>query len=207
MIKDDADVRVFVAAGCRMPKNVKIIEAAKRLGEFLGKRKYAYLQGCSEYGLMGATYNEFVKYNEKVKLVDLSVVYLDSYREGMIGERLSSRCLNSRLKTFADNTDIIVVLPGANGTLHEFVTFFEMSRQYPHAYEIILVNIDGYYDKLLDFYKVQEDSDLCDSGEFDELVNVVTNIDEAIEIIKNYKKVPVADRFIPAYQKEKLRNK
>lgn len=206
MVKDDVDVRVFVAEGCKLPKNPKTIEAARKIGEYLGKKQYVYLQGCSEYGLMGVTYNEFIKYNKKVKLVDLSVVYFDSYREDMIGERLESQCLNTRLKTFADNTDIIVVLPGANGTLHEFVTFLEISRQYPHAYEIVLVNIDGYYDKLLEFYKVQEEEGLCKPGEFEDLVNVVTSVDETIEIIRNYKRRPAVNRFIPAYMVEKKKN-
>ena len=203
MLKDDPNVRVFVAAGCKTPNDMDIIDAARVLGEFLGKRKYTYLQGCNERGIMGATYNEFIKYNDQVKLVDLSVVYFDSYREGMVGERLSSNCLNTRLKTFADNTDILVVLPGANGTLHEFTTFFELNRQYPNAYEIILVNINGFYDKLLEFYRVQESQDLCHEGEFDSLVNVVSNIDEAIEIIKNYKKRPAVNRFLPKYKREK----
>ncbi len=203
MVKDDVDVRVFVAAGCKLPQNENIIKAARVIGEFLGKRQYAYLQGCNEKGLMGVTYNEFIKYNKKVKLVDLSVVYFDSYREGMVGERMSSKCLNTRLKTFADNTDILVVLPGANGTVHEFTTFFEINRQYPHAYEIILVNIDGFYDKLLEFYREQEKQGLCHEGEFDDLVNVVTSAEEVIEIIKNYKKRPAVDRFIPKYKKEK----
>ena len=203
MVKDDVDVRVFVAAGCKTPKNPKITEAARKMGEFLGKKQYVYLQGCNEKGIMGATYNEFIKYNTKVKLVDLSIVYFDSYREGMIGDRLSSRCLNTRLKNFADNTDVLVVFPGANGTLHEFATFFEINRQYPHAYEIILVNIDGFYDKLIEFYRVQEEEGLCHKGEFDDLVNVVGTVEEAIEIIRNYKRRPAVDRFIPKYKREK----
>ncbi len=203
MLKDDDDVRVFVAEGCRLPKNPKTIEAARKIGEYLGKKQYVYLQGCSEYGLMGVTYNEFIKYNKKVKLVDLSVVYFDSYRDGMVGERLPNQCLNTRLKTFADNTDIIVVLPGANGTVHEFVTFLEINRQYPHAYEIVLVNIDGYYDKLLEFYKVQEEEGLCTPGEFNDLVNVVDNVDDALELIHSYRRRPAVNRFIPAYLREK----
>ena len=38
MVKDDVDVRVFVAAGCKTPKNPQITEAAKIIGEYLGHR-------------------------------------------------------------------------------------------------------------------------------------------------------------------------
>ncbi len=194
-MKDDKDVRVFVAEGCRLPKNKNFIDAAKRIGEYLGKRQYVYLQGCNEFGLMGATYNEFVKYNNKVKLVDLDVVYVDNYRENMVGDRIQCKHLNNRLQTFADNTDVIVILPGANGTLHEFTTFYEINRMYPNAYEIILVNIDHFFDSLLDFYKHQAQEDLCDEEEFEEQVRVVTSVDEAIELIKNYKRRPATERL------------
>ncbi len=187
-IKDDKDVRVFVAEGCRLPKNKNIVEAARKIGEYLGKRQYVYLQGCNEFGLMGVTYNEFIKYNDKVRLVDLDVVYINNYREDMVGDHIPCAHLNNRLQTFAENTDVLVVLPGANGTLHEFTTFYEINRMYPNAYEIILVNIDHFFDKLLDFYKEQAKEDLCDENEFAEQVNVVTSADEAIELIKNYKR-------------------
>ena len=68
-MKDDKDVRVFVAEGCRLPKNKNFVDAAKKIGEYLGKRQYVYLQGCNEFGLMGATYNEFVKYQSRRKVI------------------------------------------------------------------------------------------------------------------------------------------
>lgn len=193
---DDKDVRVFVAEGSRLPKNKNFIKAAKKIGEYLGKRKYVYLQGCNEFGLMGATYKEFIKYNDKVKLVDLDVVYVDNYNEDMIGTHISCQHLNNRLQKFADNTDILVVLPGANGTLHEFTTFYELNRMYPNAYEIVLLNMDHYYDKLLEFYKIQAQEELCDEGEFEQQVNVVTTVEEVIEIIKNYKRRPAKERLV-----------
>lgn len=198
-IRENKDVRVFVAEGSRMAKNPHIVEAAAKIGEYLGKHQYVYLQGCNEQGLMGVTYKEFIKYNKKTKLVDLNVVYFDNYHEGMIGERIPAKCLNTRLKVFADNTDVIVVLPGANGTLHEFATFFEINRMYPGAYEIILVNIDGFYDHLIDFIRVQEDEGLCMPGEFDERVKVVTSAEETVECIRTYRRKPVSERFVSGY--------
>ena len=195
-MNDDIDVRVFVAEGSRLPKNKKFIKAAKQIGEYLGKRKYVYLQGCNEYGLMGATYNEFIKYNDKARLVDLNVVYFDNYHEDMVGDRIKCSNLNNRLQTFADNTDILVVLPGANGTVHEFTTFFEINRMYPNAYEIILLNMDHFYDKLIEFYDVMAEQDLCDGNEFREQVRVVTTVEEVIDLIKNYKRRPAVERLV-----------
>ena len=206
-LKDSKDVRVFVAEGCRMPKNPNITKAAEQIGDYLGRHKYAYLQGCNEEGLMGVTYKAFIKNSNKAKLVDLNVVYVDNYREGMVGEHINSKCLNTRLKVFADNTDIIVVLPGANGTLHEFATFFELNRMYPGAYEIILVNIDGYYDNLIKFIRKAEREGLCVKGEFNERVRVVTSADEACYLIKTYKSRPVKERMVSGYVPSKLNQK
>lgn len=206
-LKDSKDVRVFVAEGCRMPNNPNIVKAAEQIGDYLGRHKYAYLQGCNEDGLMGVTYRAFIKNNNKAKLVDMNVVYVDNYHEDMVGEHIDCKCLNTRLKVFADNTDVIVVLPGANGTLHEFATFFEINRMYPGAYEIILVNIDGYYDDLINFMRKAEDENLCVKGEFDERVRVVTSADEVCYLIKTYKRRPVKERLVSRYVPSKTRQR
>lgn len=203
MPRKKQDLNVFVAEGCRMPKNPNIIEAARKIGEYLGKHQYVYLQGCSEKGLMGVTYKEFAKYNTKAKLVNLDVVYMENV-EDMVGEHISTNCLNSRLKVFADNTDVIVVLPGANGTLQEFTTFLEINRMYRGAYKIIVVNIDGFFDNLFMFYRDMEDMGLAVRGEFEDRIKIVTSADSAIEIIKNYKKKTEYEKFKGKYKPKKL---
>ena len=72
----------------------------------------------------------------------------------------------------------------------EFIGGWNGSGQYDG------VNMDHYYDKLLEFYKIQAQEELCDEGEFEQQVNVVTTVEEVIEIIKNYKRRPAKERLV-----------
>ncbi len=57
--------------------------------------------------------------------------------------------LYDRLKTFHGMCDVVVVLPGGFGTLHEFMDFLVLSQCGLIKKQIFVLNIDGYWDPLL----------------------------------------------------------
>ena len=180
------EINVFVPAGSFTPHDQNMLKEAEKLGEFLGKNGYTYVQGLNKNGLMGATYNGFVKYSDKIKYHMWSL--FGDCKE-LVGIRYMHNNLNDRLEGFFKDTDIVIVLPGGNGTMHEFVTFLEHSRYYRTHYKIILVNYKGFYNGFLHQISKQIKEGLFPEYEFEKVVTVVKNVDEAIS------QIPPLSRF------------
>ena len=185
-------IGVFVAAGSKTPKDKELLEQGRILGEFLGKNDYTFIQGASTQGLMGATYNEFVKYSYNV-ILHLWEIFKDEEKYVVEGKKHKS--LNLRLEGFLQDTDVLIVLPGANGTLHEFCTFFEYARYNKIRSKIILVNYKGFYDDLINQYKKQVEWGFFNLSNFKGVCHIVNNVEEAIKFI------PPADSKIKATKK------
>lgn len=187
-MKKRNNLGVFVAAGAGTPidSHKELLEQARVIGEFLGKNGYTFIQGASKNGVMGATYNEFIKHSSDVILHLWEIFAKDEY----IVKGIIHKSLNLRLEGFLKDTDVLVVFPGSNGTVHEFCTFFEYARYNKHIAKIILINFDGYYDDLINHYKKQAEWGLIKKGVFASCCSVVSNVYEAIEILKRIKFKP-----------------
>lgn len=181
------ECKVFVAAGSKIPNDERIVKQAEWLGKYLGENGYTYVQGGSKHGLMGATYKEFAKKSSNV-IVHVWEVFADKDLKSMKGKIKVHPTLNDRLKGFIKDTDILIVLPGGNGTLHEFATFFEYCRVKNNDYKIIVVNYDGFYDSFMEFQVKQIKLGFDQDYKFFKYVHVVNNVEEAVVLLPKIKK-------------------
>lgn len=147
-------MKIFVCAGMGLAKNEKINKQAVELGKMLAENEALYVQGGSNEGLMGLTLEEFLKYSKNVMFVIPSCYYdYDSPKLlKMVGignfkfVKVASEA--ERLKV-VKACDKVIVLPGGTGTLEELLYCNETARAKEHNAEIYLVNIDGFFDGLL----------------------------------------------------------
>ena len=176
------DCKVFVAAGSKNPNDENITKQAKWLGTYLAENGYTYVQGGSKHGLMGATYNAFAKKSKKI-ILHIWEVFVEKDLHLFTGKIKIHKSLNDRLKGFIKDTDVLIVLPGGNGTLHEFATFFEYCRVKNNDYKIILVNHNGFYNPLIDLQNKQMEFGFDVRYSFYKIVNVVKNVEEAVKLL------------------------
>ena len=174
--------KVFVAAGSKTPNDKGMVEEAQWLGSYLAKKGYTYIQGASKRGLMGATYNAFTKISHDVVL-HLWSVFSHELNENFVGKQNVHRSLNLRLEGFIKDTDVLIVLPGGNGTLQEFTTFFEYARVKNNDYKIIIVNYNGFYNPLIDMAHNHSQFGFDDRYSFFRIINVVKNVKEAVKLL------------------------
>lgn len=174
--------KVFVAAGAKTPNDKGMVEEAAWLGDYLAKNGYTYIQGASKRGLMGATYNAFIKKSDDV-ILHLWDVFEHELKESFVGKQNVHKSLNLRLEGFIKDTDVIIVLPGGNGTLQEFTTFFEYARAKNNDYRIILVNYNGFYDPLIEMAKNHNQFGFDLHYSFFKIVNVVGSVKEAVKLL------------------------
>ena len=138
--------------------------------------------GCANRGLMGICYNEFKKNNKKVIGVCYEL-YKDCLNDLELTETHMVKSLEESNRLLPELSDMIILLPGAYGTLSEFMCLLEEKRTEIHNKDIIIFNINGFYDELIDmFNKIY--NNVSNKYNFNELVKVFNTADEIIEYIK-----------------------
>jgi uncharacterized protein (TIGR00730 family) len=126
-------------------------DAAEQLGRALAARNVGIIYGGANVGLMQAVAESALAIGGKVVgvipevLVDLEVAH-----RGVTELHVTST-MHTRKALIGEKADAFIALPGGFGTLEEL---FEVLAWYTlklHAKPVLLLNINGFYDKLLAF--------------------------------------------------------
>lgn len=178
-------MKIFI--GCSSSNDVseeyKIV--TKYLAEQISKDNDLVF-GCVDRGLMGICYNEFLKNNRSITGICYEM-YKDELEDLILDKVCMVNTLEESTKTLEEESNIIIFLPGAYGTLSEFMYILESKRTKLHNKDIILFNINGFYDELIDMYN-KINIKISKSYDFNSLCNVFNSVDEIVEYIKKSSK-------------------
>ncbi|MGD0443847.1 MAG: TIGR00730 family Rossman fold protein [Edaphobacter sp.] len=125
--------------------------AAEQLGRALAIRNIGLIYGGSNVGLMKAVAEASLAANGKVigvipeVLVDLEVAH-----HGITELHITST-MHTRKALIGEKSDAFIALPGGFGTFEELFEVLAWHTLKLHAKPILLLNINGFYTKLLDF--------------------------------------------------------
>lgn len=125
--------------------------AAAELGSALASRNIGLIYGGSNVGLMKAVAEAALTADGKVigvipeVLVDLEVAH-----HGITELHITSN-MHTRKALIGEKADAFIALPGGFGTLEELFEVLAWHTLKIHAKPILLLNINGFYDKLLIF--------------------------------------------------------
>ena len=165
--------------------------AAERFGVGLAQNGWSLVYGGGSYGLMGAIAKASHAHGGKIvgvipqSLLDREVGYEQA------DELIITTNLRERKQMMEDRADVFVTLPGGFGTLEELLEIITLKQLRQHTKPILIVNIDGFFDALLqqfEFILKQGFADkkilgFDDSNGLGELYQVVSNVDEAITLL------------------------
>jgi uncharacterized protein (TIGR00730 family) len=154
--------------------------AAEELGHALATRSIGLIYGGANVGLMQAVAEAALAANGKVVgvipevLVDLEVAH-----HGITELHVTST-MHTRKALIGEKADAFIALPGGFGTFEELFEVLAWHTLKLHAKPILLLNINGFYDKLLVFldHCVAEGMLKPRSRE---LLLVADTVDEALE--------------------------
>ena len=138
--------------------------------------------GCANRGLMGISYNAFLNNNRKIYGV-CNEMYIDDLKELKLNEVRHVKCLEESNKLLGELSDVILILPGSFGTLAELMDLLEEKRTGIHNKEMILFNINGFYDDLINMFN-KINNKVSKRYDFNSLCKVFTTSDEIIEYLK-----------------------
>src|ERR1700761_7268297 len=124
-------------------------DAAVELGRSIAEQGIELVYGGGRVGLMGLLADAALAAGGKVTgiipghIVDMEVAHQT------LTELVVVETMHERKKMMFDRSDAFVVLPGGMGTLDEMLEILTWKQLGLHDKPVILVNIGGYWDRLL----------------------------------------------------------
>ncbi|MEL6508979.1 MAG: TIGR00730 family Rossman fold protein [Pseudomonadota bacterium] len=139
---------VCVFCGSRKGTNPAYLQAAREMGKVLAANHWRLVYGAGDVGLMGEVANATQKAGGETfgvipqHLLDWEVGKRD------LTQFIVTENMHERKKVMYMNSDAIVVLPGGAGSLDEYFEVVTWRQLGLHNKPILLLNTDGYWDKL-----------------------------------------------------------
>lgn len=161
-------------------------KVASEFGELLAKSGFDMVYGGSSLGLMWACAEQVKKNGRQIigvmpeRLHNMGV-YTDDCVELFV-----TPCMRSRKAKMDELSDAVVALAGGFGTLEELSEMIVQKQLGYNNKPIVLLNTNGFYDKLVDFFDEIIKQNFA-STKAKDLYYLAQTPEEAVNYIKNYK--------------------
>ncbi len=155
-------------------------QAAIELGTLIGQKHLGLVYGGGRFGLMGLVADNVLKHGGHA--IGFTTEHLEG-REGAhhgLSELHIVDTMHTRKSLMSKHADMFVILPGGFGTLDEMFEILTWKQLNFHQKPIIIVNINGYWNALIDLINNVIDSRFA----LEEHRNFVTVINSVKEVIQ-----------------------
>lgn len=179
---------VAVYCGSRLG-NGEIYEAAAReLGRALARNHLGLVYGGASIGLMGAVADEVIDGGaEAVGVIPTFMLKHEIAHQGLTRLHFTDT-MHTRKTVMAEYADAFITLPGGLGTLEEIMEIATWRQLYQHEKPMIILNINGFYDRLIEHLKFTAEQGFMKQQDLDRLI-VCNTIDEAVDLLHKIVKI------------------
>lgn len=154
----------------------KYTDEAYELGCIMAKYDHTLVFGGGATGMMGACARGV--HDNNGKSIGIAPEWIGDF------EPLCEECsefiyvdsMDERKNKFVENSDAFIISPGGIGTLDEFFEIITLKKLKQHDKEIIVFNIDGFYNKM--FEMIDEMGEKGFLYKQEELFKIANNITE-----------------------------
>lgn len=141
-----------VAIYCASSNQVRssYMEAARRLGELFAQAGIRLIYGDGGIGLMAAAANAALDAGGEVLGVIPQFMVDAGWNNPRSTRTIITQTMHERKATIVNETEAMVALPGGIGTFEELLECLTWKQLGLHTCPVVILNTDGYYDRLLD---------------------------------------------------------
>ncbi|CAI8701167.1 TIGR00730 family Rossman fold protein [Chryseobacterium sp. IT-36CA2] len=164
------------------------------LGKTLARQDIQLVYGGSETGLMGTVANGVLSENGKVIGVLPQFLQTKEIAHKNLTELIIVETMHERKTKMNELCDGVIVLPGGYGTLEEFFEMITWAQLGLHKKPIGILNIDGFYDDLINLVQTMVDKGFLKQANKD-MVLISENIDDLLDQMRNYE-APTVGKWI-----------
>ncbi|KQB39571.1 TIGR00730 family Rossman fold protein [Flavobacterium aquidurense] len=177
--------RITVFCGSSFGTEEIYKEQAELLGKKLAQQNIELVYGGANVGLMGAVADGVL--NEGGKAIGVLPNFLRSKEIAHLGltELILVESMHERKTKMSDLCDGVIALPGGFGTLEELFEMLTWAQLGLHKKPIAILNINGFYDALIELTKVMVEKGLLKDVN-QQMLLVSDNIDDLLHQMKNY---------------------
>jgi uncharacterized protein (TIGR00730 family) len=149
--------RICVNCGSSSGVNANYSKSAIQLGKYLADNQIELVYGGANVGLMGDVANATLQSGGKVIGI-ITEALANKVKHDKLTETVIVNSMHERKMKMFNLSDAFIALPGGIGTLEELFEVLTWAQLGIHDKPVGLLNIEGYFDKLLDFldYAVEQ---------------------------------------------------
>ncbi|WP_147803153.1 TIGR00730 family Rossman fold protein [Alkalicoccus halolimnae] len=141
--------RLAVYCGSSSGRTSLYEEESKKLGKALAERNIELVYGGGAVGMMGITANAALSDGGRVTGIMPKMLQEREIAHPMLTDLIIVNSMHDRKSMMADMADAFLILPGGAGTMEEFFEVFTWAQLGLHKKSIGILNVDEYYDPLL----------------------------------------------------------
>ncbi|MDX6187932.1 TIGR00730 family Rossman fold protein [Flavobacterium sp. Fl-318] len=177
--------RIGIFCGSSFGTEAIYQEQATLLGQTLAKQNIELVYGGADVGLMGALADGAL--SEGGKVIGVLPGFLRSKEIAHKGltELILVESMHERKTKINDLSDGVIALPGGFGTLDELFEMLTWAQLGLHKKPIAILNINGYYDSLLELTHTMVEKGFLKNVN-QEMLLVSDSIDDLLEKMRNY---------------------
>lgn len=140
-----------IAVYCASSNKVRasFIAAAERLGELMATKGKRLVYGDGGIGLMAAVARGALNAGGEVVGVIPQFMVDQGWNNPDSTKTIVTQTMHERKSTICEISDAMVALPGGIGTFEELLECLTWKQLGLHHNPVVILNTDGYYDKLL----------------------------------------------------------
>lgn len=162
--------RLCVFCGSSKGNSASFTAAAQTLGEALAARHIELVFGGSHVGLMGIVADAVLANGGKVTGVLPRFMDDKELAHPKLTKLHIVETMHERKQLMAELADGFVALPGGFGTLEEIFEAITWQQLHLHAHPCGLLNVDGYFDSLIEFLRRTTTDGFVRPGHLDKLI-------------------------------------
>lgn len=179
-------MNITVYCGALDGADPEYVIKARELGRWIAENGHTLVYGAGNAGMMGAVSDGVLSMGGKVIGVSTQFFIDAGVTRDDLTEMIVTEDMPERRVIMMDRADAFIALPGGTGTLDEIsevIAQKRLGRLANHIKPIMLYNVNGYYDKLFDFFDDMAASDFYRSEDRDSIIEVlnVQDIGKALE--------------------------
>ncbi len=146
---------LVVFCGSSEGRDHELLDLAEEIGKYLAEKEISLIYGGAKVGVMGRIADGVLNNGGKVVGIIPDFLMTKEIVHPDLTELIVVETMQERKKLMHDRSDACLTLPGGFGTLDELFEFLTWKQLNLLRIPIGLLNTNGFYDKLLEFIKIQ----------------------------------------------------
>ncbi|MFW6413108.1 MAG: TIGR00730 family Rossman fold protein [Oceanicaulis sp.] len=127
------------------------VDAARAMGRTLAERGVRLVYGGGQVGLMGVVADACLEAGGRVVGVIPNFLHQKEVAHPRVDDMRIVTSMHERKLMMAEESDAFVAMPGGLGTMEELFEVWTWSQLGRHEKPVGVLNVNGYYDGLMDF--------------------------------------------------------